>query len=252
MRSPFRFAFLAMLTSVALYACGSGAAPASSGTGVTQAQVQSMINAAVAPLQQQVNTLQSELANVGQSPAVFIRAPNAPTVTLKRQVSTSQKFSPSSSCTGLGTLTGRPTTSDPITSNLISGVSCSGYYFTVSAAATSAQNAYIQGLLSEASIYLDAPNCTGNAYIGVGFQGLSQGAVSNGAVFASPEPYTTTQVIYMLTAGETPVSVNAESYWNGGCFPASGTAMVLYALVPNDPTVSGVPSAPIPGPVMIN
>ena len=237
-----RFTLLALASTFALYACG-GNTTSSADTGVTQAQVQAMIASAIAPLQQQLNTLQSSTA-----PAVFIKAPNAPAISVKAMLrGTTQKTQSTPPCTGLGTLTGRPDTSDPIASNLISGVSCAGYYYTISGAATSAQQAVVQPLSGALTVWFDSPNCQGNAYVSLnsGNQSVSPGAVANGAVFTVAGTY------WMLKPG-TAVSDPAilSSYQSGQCSAFSGS-WDMYQLAPNDQTVSGVPSAPIPGPVTI-
>jgi hypothetical protein len=237
----FRITLLALASTIALYACG-GNTTSSADTGVTQAQVQSMIAAAIAPLQQQINSMQPSA-----SPAVFIKAPNAPAVKVASQMHGDKSQSAPPSCTGLGTLTGRPSTSDPIASNLISGISCTGYYYTISGAATSAQQAVVQPLSGALTVWFDSPNCQGNAYVSLnsGNQSVSPGAVANGAVFTVAGAY------WMLKPG-TAVSDPAilSSYQSGQCSAFSGS-WDMYQLAPNDQTVSGVPSAPIPGPVTI-
>lgn len=257
----FRYTLAAVVSTLMLYACGSSGSSASSAPGLTQAQVQSLISAAVAPLQQQVTTLQGQVATLqsagAAAPAVFIKAPNMPAAKVARQLSNKAGSGPT--CTGLGTLTGRPTSSDPISSDDVSGVSCTGYYFTVSGAATSSDNAIVQGLQGNLPVWYDAPNCTGNAYVtvGAGSQSLSNGALANGAVFraylASADDPTNTASYLMLqpgTASSEPTLLSELQ--NGQCGAVSVTQFVVYELATNDQTVSGVPSAPIPGPVTIN
>ena len=255
------------LSVALLYACGGSNSQASSGSGLTQAQVQTLINSAVAPLQQQVASLQTEVTSLQQAaaPAVFIQAPNAPAVKMQVHAQLSAKATGSttaSTCTGLGTLTGRPADSDPIVSNNLSGVSCTGYYFTVSGAATSSADGYIQPLSSGIAVLYTAPGCTGQPYVGVGqlsytwngvpLQGVAQGALAAGAVFTIGSPGGSDPSAYwMLPAAATATSINMESaYWQGQCVPATFT-LTAYQLQTNDSTSSGVPSAPIPGPVTI-
>jgi len=237
---------------VALAACGGGGSGNS-----TSAVVPGPSDSQFQALQQQVTTLQGEVATLQGSaaPAVFIQAPNAPAVKLQLRHQTSDKStSTASTCTGLGTLTGRPPTSDPISSDDISGISCTGYYFTVSGAATSAQMAQVQPLPSSIAIFFDAPNCAGNASVTAPGTftwngkdaGISNGATANGAVFTSGSTY------YMLKAASTAGSTLVQSVLiGGGCNAFSGTLKPTYALATNDQSVSGVPSAPIPGPVTI-
>lgn len=247
MKSSFRFIIASLAACVLLYACGTGNSAASSGGGLTTAQVQALINTAVAPLQQQITTLQSEVAASGATPAVFIHAPNAPTVTIKAQLRNKAASAPT--CTGLGTLTGRPSDSDPIASNLISGISCAGYYFTLSGAATSADTSSVQPVPSQIPVWFDAPNCSGNAYVtvGAGVQSVSAGALANGAVF------TVNGTAYMLSPGAAPAQPALLSqYVNGSCNAVNVAQLVVYPLAANDPTVSGVPNGSIQGPVTIN
>lgn len=249
----FRSVFLVALSAIVLYACGSSGSSASSG--LSQSDVQAMITAAVTPLQNQIAALQTQVSGIQQA-AVFIKAPNAPAVKVASQLrGISVKATTTTTCTGLGTLTGRPNTSDPIASNNLSGISCTGYYFTVSGAATSAQTAIVQGPPPVVTIGFDAPNCTGNAYMIANFNGtgVSQTAVANGAVITIGDP-TVAAHYWMLKPGTAATNPNILSMFNsappGGCFSWSGSASG-YALAPNDPTVSGVPSAPIAGPVTI-
>lgn len=246
-----RTALIFLVSALALAACGgggSGSATSASVTGPSTSQFQA--------LQQQVATLQGEVATLQGStaPAVFIKDPNGPAVKVQVRHQLSDKATGSTStCTGLGTLTGRPANSDPITTDLISGVSCTGFYFTVSSAATSAENAVVQPLPPSVAVFYDAPGCTGNAYVAAPgtFQwngvdvAISNGALANGAVFTVGASYE------MLNTGISPTSVSVQSLQVNGSCSAFSTVLSLYPLAPNDPTVSGVPSAPIPGPVTI-
>lgn len=250
----FRATALALLSAVFLYACGSSGSQASSSSGLTQSQVQTLIAQALAPVQQQVSTLQSQVSALQGSatPAVFIRAPNAPAIAIKAQARGTSQKATAPTCTGLGTLTGRPTDSDPLATDDISGVSCTGYYFTVSGAATSAQSADIQGPPSGVRVWFDAPNCTGNAYVTINPSGgLSQGALANGAVFTIGDPTVAANYL-MLKPGTASSQPNLQSdLQNGACTNTAVSQLVVYPLVTNDSTVSGVPSAPIAGPVTI-
>lgn len=238
-----------------LYACGG----AQSNAGTSPAQVQALIASAIAPLQAQVNTLQTQVDKLeGQTaPAVFIQAPNVPAQTVKeRNFGQKTSTTTTTTCTGLGTLTGRPRSSDPIESNNLSGISCTGYYFTVSGSATAAQTSYIQGISPSVNVWWSNANCGGIPYVAAAGTGLlnpvSNGAIANGFVVTTIDPTTGEPVYWMLKAGTAAASANVASVYSGsgGCNPTTGP-LSLYALVPNDPTISGVPSAAIPGPVTI-
>src|SRR5256885_1960993 len=229
-----------------------------SSSGATAAQVREL-----QALQQQVTDLQTQVATLQHSaaPAVFIRAPNAPAVKLAPRASdkiTAFATSAASTCTGLGTLTGRPSDSDPIKSDNVSGVSCAGFYFTVSGGAASTATALVQPLQSALAVWFDSPNCTGSAYVSVAngsAQSLSSGALANGAVFrayAAVNDPTDVSSYWMLKPGTAKVAPLLLSYLQGLQCSATSLSFDVYQLEPNDPTVSGVPSAPIPGPVTIS
>lgn len=231
----------ALAVAALITACGGGQATSAADTSQLQSEITT--------LQSQVAQLQTEVAALGAAPAVFIKAPNAPTVKVAEQMRTaSQKATTTSSCTGLGTLTGRPSNSDPIASNLISGVSCAGYYYTLNGAATSADTSTVQPLEASLPVWFDSPGCAGNAYVtvGAGSQSLSVGALANGAVFTVNGTY------WMLKPGTASAQPNLLSeFVNGNCINNSVSQLVVYPLAPNDQTVSGVPNAPIQGPVTI-
>lgn len=254
-------ALIAIVSSLTLYACGSSGSVASTGSsGLTQAQVQALISQAVTPLQNQIATLQSQVGALQSSssaaPAIFIRAPNAPAVKVASQPrGVSAKATPST-CTGIGTLTGRPNNSDPLSTDNISGVSCTGYYFTISGAATSADSAIVQPAPAAVTIGYDGPGCTGNAYALASFNGtgITEGAVANGAVFraySGTNDPTNPSSYLMLKAGTTLSSPNILSVLQGSSCSSFSGQLSGYPLVTNDQTVSGVASAPIPGPVTI-
>lgn len=218
-----------------------------------------MITAAVAPLQAQVTTLQNQLAALpqGAAPAVFIHSPNLQG-SAKEQLQRIVRAT-GGTCTGLGTLTGRPMNSDPISSNNVSGISCTGFYFTISGAATASDTAVVQPLQGNLTVWYDGPNCTGNAYVSVAQlndQSLSAGALANGAVFrayqnGADDPMNAAS--YLMLKPGTAVSdpVLMSSLANLQCTAQGGISFDVYQLAANDETVSGVPSAPIPGPVTV-
>lgn len=173
----------AVLFGFVLYACG-GSSSTAGGT-ITQAQFDQML---------QASTLFTALQN--QVPAVFIKAPNmkayaARTMTMRRTYAvgaTSPQPQLTGTCTGIGTLTGRPNSSDPISSGILSGVSCTGYYFDISEAADSTQNGVIQKLPTSVVIMFDGAGCTGNMYIPENYTVGGQppagiGIFANGMVF---------------------------------------------------------------------
>lgn len=247
----------AIACAVIVNACGSGSSSASDT--LTQAQFDSMLASSAA-----FKTLQTQVAAI-PSPAVYIKAPNAPSIQMVRRTTESvgggstqaQTAALPSPCTW--TLTGRPTSSDPLQSNIYSGVSCTGYYFDISGAATASDQGIIQGLVG-AEIDFDGTNCTGNAYV----RAVPQTAIVNGFVFGlnpqdpgfqGTDPSNPAYYWY-VPAGETPTTVQSLSMWrNGaGCSnnPSVAALNEAYPILPNDSSVTGIPSAPVPGPVLIS
>lgn len=241
-----------------LVACGGSSVASSGSSGLTQADVQQMITAAVAPLNQQIAALQTQVAQLSaaqpQKAAVFIRAPNAVLASARSTRAITRALP--SPCNW--TLTGRPQTSDPISDNLYAGVSCTGYYFLITAAATGG-TAGIQPS-SALMVGWDGPGCTGNAYV---INGVSTGAAVNGFVFvanttqpgffgpdANPADY------YYVAAGSArAMGVTLASIWTGaqpGVCQPGGIVADGYPALANDESITGVPSVPVPGPVLIS
>lgn len=243
-----------------LVACGGSSVADSNSNDLTQAQVQTMIASAVTPLQSQIADLQSQVqalqAKSGSSQAaVFIRAPNAAMARQTRTIGGSLASTRGLPAPCNWTLTGRPTTSDPIGGNTYAGVSCTGYYFLITGSVAGG----LSGVMRSANIGIgwDGPGCTGNAYV---TSGVSPGATVNGFVFAvnvaNPAyvgPDTNPADYYYVPAASQPVTVTIASYFQDGRGCLSGGALAnAYAALPNDESVTGIPSAPIPGPVLIS
>jgi hypothetical protein len=255
MKSLWRLTLPVLAVIALVTACNTGSSNAT--TGLSAATVQSMINASIAPLQQQIAQLQN-----AATPAIYIQDPNQPATSVKEHNHTSG--SSTSTCTGLGTLTGRPDTSNPLQTNNLSGVSCTGYYFTVSGAATSSDYAYVQPLPSSLAVMYTSTDCSGPPYLvqipadyewdGVPLGGVPPTVVPNGAVFTlGTQGGTDPTAYWMLPAGAAPVSVDMLSFIGSGnpqCINASAV-VTGYALQENNSAITGVPSAPIPGPVTI-
>ncbi|MDE2101216.1 MAG: hypothetical protein KGL39_28480 [Patescibacteria group bacterium] len=242
----------------------------SADTGLTQSQVQTMITAAVSPLQQQIATLQTQVqtlqASTGSVARVFITAPNASAATaLARRVTRASSGAP---CTGIGTLTGRPSTSDPMSSGLYSGISCTGYYFDISGAIAGGV-ANLQPLpYAQYIVAYDGANCTGDAYLVPRSDTVDtlQILAQSGMVFlfdpntVTPSPTVAANYWY-LKAGTTAVPFTEASLSYGAlaqpCTDASVTVSGFsftsgFPIQANDSAVTGIPSAPIPGPVLIS
>ncbi len=213
----------------------------------------------IAALQTAVNTL-----NAGPRPAVFIQAPGAANVqALKSARSTNAATAvggaaaDADTCTGLGTLTGRPDNSNPITSSLIGGVSCTGYLFVVSDAASAAEEGYLQPISNFVRFYATS-DCSGPGYISrQGSIGrLSADVFIKGAVFGDVDTRTGVRLPNLyVPAGAPKVTVpyGSASDGGGGCgfFPSPFMVEDAVQLLPNDPAITRVPNGPIPGPITI-
>lgn len=249
-----------VLFGFVLYACG-GSSSTAGGT-LTQAQFDQMLAASSL-----FQALQSR-----STPAVYIKAPNAKAYAIRALSARTEAINTGNSlpqtitpCTGIGTLTGRPTTSDAISASVYSGVSCTLYYFDISAAPTASDQGLIQqiGNSGNAVVYFDAAGCTGNAIVPGGLSGFSPAAVPNGAVFTmnpqSPNmggnDWNNPANYWYVKAGSARIAtINFVSEWvrSVGCQANSGTDFGGYAVLPNDPTVTGIQSAPVAGPVLIS
>ena len=238
-----------------LWGCNGGSSSATST--LTQAQFDSMLASSAT-----FKVLQAQVAAI-PSPAVYIKAPNAPNIQMVRRTTESvgggstqaQTAALPSPCNW--TLTGRPPTSDPIQSDTYSGISCAGYYFNISGAATSNDDATVQQLGGNQYVAFDAANCTGNAYV----IDLPAVAVVNGIVFGmnpqdpnfqGNDPSNPAYYWY-VPAAEAVSTVSMLSEWQPGVGCSNNTASLTgYSALTNDPSVTGIPSAPIPGPVLIS
>lgn len=197
----------------------------------------------------------------------IIMAPNAKPVTA-RIVSTrlvnggGETTSQTVTCTGIGTLSGYPNDADPITASVYAGTSCTGYLFDIGAAPIASDYGVIQKFQSPAAVvFFDAPNCTGNAYVFPGYyyngvQGIGEIAFSQGFVVrvdpSNSDPLGANPATYFyVPAGAAETPFNAMSmYVNGGCSANSQTLTGVKLLV-NDPTITGINSAPVQGPITI-
>lgn len=252
----------------ALVACSGSS---SADTGLTQSQVQTMITAAVTPLESEITTLQSQVqtlqASGGAQPAVYIKAPNAQGE-IASAIGRVTRATSAPACTGIGTLTGRPSSSDPMTSDVYSGISCTGYYFDISGSVAGGTSDIQQ---TQFEIGFDGANCTGDAYIVPwGAQPQLPLLAQAGAVFtAAPSDafgmrgadWSNAANYWYLKAGTSPVAFTAASFYayNQGCLaagderlPSPLNTQAAYPIAQNVPSVTGIPSAPIPGPVLIS
>lgn len=249
-----------LFVGIVVTACNGGSSSASSG--VTQAELAAAIASAVTPLEAQIATLQSQVSTLqqGQSKVSSLKlaivAPNSAQAQRRGTFAPASATSPSS-CLTIGTLTGHPTTSDPISSGVLSGISCTGYYFNVSEA-TSSQQGDIQQLTNGVLVGFDGAGCTGNAYVEPGMQ-FADASVIGGVVFvmdtsnAGGNPdYSNPANYWYVPAGESESGYTAASFYSfgSGCSVARSIQTAGYPTMQNDPSVTGEDSAPIPGPVL--
>ena len=251
-----------------LVACGSGVVATS---GSDEARI-SALEATVQQQATQIAALQTSVnaLSTAAKPAVFIKAPNAATL-IKTAMSKGRKPAAvdPSTCTGLGTLTGRPDNSNPITSDLLAGLSCTGYLYVITQAVNASEQSVLQGLPVRSYFYATY-DCTGPAYVSRnGTYGLlSSGVFQSGVVLRAPsspaaptDPNDPSTYFYLPALGQTTSAVFGSyvtSLLNGvNCQSLAGLPQPqppvedAIELLPNDPAVTGFPSAPIPGPVTI-
>ncbi|MGH8127858.1 MAG: hypothetical protein ACRETC_05755 [Gammaproteobacteria bacterium] len=253
-----------LLAAIGVFVNACGSSNSIAGSTLTQATFDSFLSTASAftSLKTELATDEATIASLkASSAAVFIRAPNAPTVKVMRRSTESvggsntaiTKAALPSPCTW--TLTGRPTSSDPMQSDVVSGVSCSGYYFNISGAASASDNAYLQPL--NTAVYFDGTNCTGTAYV----SNIPATAITGGIVFGlNPnDGFTQSDALnsayyWYIPANSALQFVPMQSNWNPGansCTNAAGDVSG-YIAIQNDPTVTGIANAPIQGPVLVS
>lgn len=250
-----------------LVACGGGVV-ATSGSdeariSALEASVQQQA-AQIAALQTSVNTL-----SAAAKPAVFIQAPKAASLikTAMAKSRTPASADPAT-CTGLGTLTGRPDNSNPVTSNLLAGLSCTGYIYVITQAVNTSEQAVVQGIPVE-SVFFTSKDCTGPMYVSKNYGSiLSSGVFQNGVVFrtpgtpAAPTDPTDPNTYFYVPANGATTSVVVGSFQQSNSNAITCTSWDVFntpaptvdnsvQVLPNDPAVTGIPSAPIPGPVTI-
>ena len=146
----------------------------------------------------------------------------------------------------------------PISSGLLSGISCTGYQFNVSEAKTG-ENGNIQQLQSGVLIGFDGAGCTGNAYVEPG-SGFADAATIAGVVFVmdtsasngAPPDYSNPANYWYVPAGEAQTTFTPVSYYltGSGCSVARSVTIGGYPVFANAPATTGEDSAPIPGPVL--
>lgn len=222
----------------AIVACGGSS---SADNGVTQAQMQAAITAAITPLQTQIKTVQGELPHnliISRGGSVFgMRTLEEGDVTSAPGVTTASTFT----ATFLG----------PPTGNIFGmtqqiGMSSTNYLF-ISNADGATESAGLP-----VTILYEAANCQGPAFT-ILAAGISTANVQQGIVFGIGATGDNVAADYlMLKAGTAPVADFANSELQAipgtpSCInisPGPNNYTATYPLVQNNPSVSGVPSGP--------
>ncbi len=272
--------FLVFGIGAGLAACG-GSGSASSGPTMAQfnalqAQVQALQTqldtvqsgqqanqTAIADLQSGQQANQTAIADLQSSSTAVsslklaIVAPNAMAARRARLRAPNTSTASPPACLTIGTLTGHPQTSDPISSGVLSGISCTGYYFNVSEAPASADGD-LQELTNGVLVGFDGAGCTGNAYVEPGAQ-FAAVSVESGVVFVmdtanaggTPD-YANAANYWYVPAAESETSYTAASYYlfGTGCHSAQPVQTGGFMAAANDSAVTGEISAPIAGPVL--
>lgn len=222
-----------------------------------------------ATLTQAIETNADALASVARLKRsyLWIGTPNAtlpdtasPRSTLSLE-STATATTETMPCIGLGNISGWVDNSNPLASSTLAGTQCTGYQYLVKAA-TASQTAKILPLVG-ATFYFTGANCTGSIYV----SGPAATASVNGYVFTADfdademagDDWADAANYYYVAAGSPLSQVAAQSLFStgednggGGCQPwlVVGHQPFGWAVLPNDPAVTGIQSAPYPGPVM--
>lgn len=222
----------------AIVACGGSS---SADNGVTQAQMQAAIAAAVSPLQTQIKTVQGEIPHnliiSGGTSGFGVRTLAVGGTDAAPSASTSTSFT----ATFLG----------PPTGNIFGmtqqiGMSSTNYLFISNADGTT------ESAGMPVTILYEAANCQGPAFT-ILAAGLSTANIKQGLVFGIGTTGDNVAADYlMLKAGTAPVAdfANSELQATAGtpsCVeitPGPNNYTATYPLVQNDPAVSGVPSGP--------
>lgn len=230
------FACLMILFLTACNGSNNSTAPAA---GITQAQ----LDAAVAPLKADIESLQTENAalKAGQSKLTLIGKVHGVASTelrmqgeFRTEAVSAPNFGP---CADMGVLVGftnqgSNTAPDPLTANFQAFKQCTGYYYEAQVGT---------GNISIASrIFWDGPNCTGNMYEWeAGGAGYNTQTLESGVVFISPVDGSELAV----TAGQTAQPIMIQSAWvaaNPGC-QSDVETQLLYSVTANVTSVTGVP-----------
>ena len=253
-------------------ACGGGSASASGSTGPTLAQFNAL-KQKVSDLSNTVQSMQGQLSGVSKVGNLKLVVSGTQGNSALRQSRTLASAAATATCGGW-TITGRPTTSNPATSNLLSVSTCTGYTLTISES-TAAGNGYIQPLSGHVAAVFTTPDCTGQMYLlngdhnatfRNGFYGLSDGAAATGFVFTlnpaadsisgmDDSDYSNPAYYWYVPAESTPdATITVGSEWMSGGLACNtgasfqGMTLSVYTVMQNDSSVTDAPSAPKPGP----
>lgn len=255
------------LIGAATIGCGSSATSAADddSTYATMAALTALqasltaTQAQVTTLQAQVTTLQTQITALPVArPAVFIKGP-----AVAAKTSRTRAVAGCVSSGTLGTLTGRPSSSNPISDDDEAGISSTGYYFTITSAPTANDCGYLQTIPYGVTVYFSDALC----HDVEGVSGMSNGAIAQGFVFhmdldGTDPAFTDAGHYWSLVAGKSPVSMNYQSLTAESdkvhvtCLPTFGTTnnsgtTMAYPVQNNDTSVTGIPNAPVQGPITV-
>ncbi len=220
---------------VFLAACGGGGTTIA---GITQAQ----LDAAVKPLQAQVDSLQTQNKSLQDSLAKLTLIGKVHGVSselrMQGEFRTEAVAAPSfGPCADMGVLVGftaqGSNTADPLTASNEAFKQCTGYSYE-SVVGTGA-------LAPTQRLYFDGPNCTGNMYVwpasGAGYNAQ---ILQDGVVFSSPIDGSG----MMVKAGQVASMIQAASVYiilNAGC-SIDGDLQPMWNVTANDISITGVSS----------
>lgn len=274
-----------ILTGGLLVACN-GSSTADSGVSVSafnslKAQVASLSDTVssqadtIASLKKTVAANQDALAAAAKVSKLYltISAPNAAKVQTARLSTMSygdshsglQTEATDTGCAiGNWTSNGSPPTANPMQTDVKAIISC-GYLANVTAA-RQGDESLLQPLTpsnstNESQIGYTGADCTGTPYV-VADRNFADTAALSGAVFTynkdhpmAAADYDDASNYWYVPAGTAKQNFVYTSYvilqsYGHQCMTGDSSQVPGYTMLPNDPSVTGIPSAPVPGPVL--
>lgn len=224
MKKVFISILFSILSGMVLFACNSGSSSASAG--LTEAQVVSIVNQQLAPIQAE---LPHSLVLVSGSGATALKLGQRVTLATSTPAPT-----PTTGSTAIGTYMGDGTVAAS-TTELVQ--SSTGYFCILNTAVAS--TSYCQ---APYPIFYDEADCTGNAYINAG-PTLAEGYLEAGFVFSPSGGAVSGDYLYSATNAQS-TAFQAESVLTGPGQCTDEQSPLAIAANPTQPNVQSVTGIP--------